>query len=66
MTDRINGLFVVLEHDIRTDDVEAVVNAIQMIHHVLEVKKHVVDFDSHIASTRAKNELREKLWELLK
>ncbi len=66
MTDRINSLLVVLDKDIRDDDAEEIINAIQMIRHVLKVTPRVSDFDLHIAETRAKNELREKLWELLK
>jgi len=66
MTDRANGLFVALEQDIRTDDIEALEGAITMLRGVLSVSRNITDFNSHIASERARRELSEKLWEVLK
>ncbi len=43
MTDRLNALIVILEHDIREDDAEPIINAIQQLRGVLQVEPHVAD-----------------------
>jgi hypothetical protein len=48
MTDRYNALTVVLEHDIRDDDAEAVANAIRQLRRVLSVSGNVADMGDHI------------------
>lgn len=53
MSDRINALTVVLDRDIRDDDCEPMILAIQMIKGVLSVKPHVSQIEDHIAETRA-------------
>ena len=66
MTDRINGLTVVLTHDIRDDDSQCIIDAIQMIKGVLSVKANISDhFDDHIAYERVKRELTDKMWEII-
>jgi len=59
MTDRVNALTVVLEQDVREDDVQPLVDAIRMMRGVLRVKKHVATIDSHVAEQRAQQRLRE-------
>lgn len=66
MTDRFHSLTVVLEHDIRDDDAEHIINAIKMLRGVLSVSGNVSDIDSHMAEERAKWELRAKLAEALR
>jgi len=66
MTDRVHSLTVVLKHDYRTDDVENIMAAIRMISGVISVDASIANPDSWMAESRAKNELRKKLWELLK
>ena len=66
MTDRVNGLFVVLNKDIRTDDVEAITHAIAMLRGVLSVDKNVSEAVDHIAFVRVRRELEEKLMEVLR
>ena len=66
MTDRVHSLTVVLEHDYRADDVEKIVDTLYQIRGVLSVDEHISDVTSHMSEARAKQELREKLWELLK
>ncbi len=66
MTDRIHAFTVVLDKDIREDDVEIVTNAIRMIRHVIDVREHVADLDSHVAAMRVRSELYPKILELLK
>lgn len=63
MTDRINALVVILEKDVRTDDVESAVNAIRMIKGVLDVKKNVADIADAVAYGRAKSLLLKKMVE---
>ena len=65
MTDRVHAITVVLEQDIRSDDVEAITNSIQMIRGVLTTKTHVTDISDHTARERAKHELSEKLWDAI-
>ena len=66
MTDRYHSLVVVLDRDIRIDDAEAIISAIKMIKNVINVTGEVSDMDSNMAYSRVKNELKMKLWEILK
>ena len=66
MTDRINALTVVLDHDYRDDDVAHLVAAIQQFKGVLIVTPNVSTLDSHIAETRVRRELEGKLWDVLR
>jgi hypothetical protein len=65
MTDRIKGLTVALDHDYRTDDVEAIVNAIMMVKGVSKVTTSVVDMNDWTNRTRVQMELRKKIWNAL-
>ena len=66
MTDRYYALTVVLDHDIRDDDAEPLIAAIKMIKGVAQVTPHVANLEIHFAQTRARQELVDKLWEVLK
>jgi hypothetical protein len=65
MTDRINALTVVLNVDIRDDDAEPIIAAIRQIRHVLSVAANVSSLEDHVARTRVRQELTDKLWEVL-
>ncbi len=65
MTNRYNALTVVLEKDIRDDDAEALLAAIQQLRGVLSVKGNVASFSDHLAQERARHDLRQKLWHVL-
>jgi len=65
VTDRLKGLTVVLEQDIRDDDAQPIIEAIEMIKGVLSVKAHVSDPDSYMATERAKSKIRKALWKIL-
>ncbi|HVQ45158.1 MAG TPA: hypothetical protein VMT30_09490 [Candidatus Saccharimonadia bacterium] len=65
MTDRHNGYYVVLEHDIRDDDAEATIAAVKQIKGVLSVTPNIAGFDEHIAEMRVRTELSEKLLKVL-
>ncbi len=62
MTDRINALTVVLDEDLREDDVDSLCNAIMHMRHVIKVEENVVDIASTVSDARAKRELTSKLW----
>ncbi len=63
MTDRIQSLTVVLEGDVRTDDVEILIQAITMIRGVQKVVKgEPVSVNDFIARERAAMKIREALW----
>jgi hypothetical protein len=61
VTDRIHALTVVLEDDVREDDVEAIVAAIRMIRRVLSVKAHVADHRLHAAEERVRRQLGDEI-----
>lgn len=59
MTDRHSGYVVVLDHDMREDDAEAILNAIRMIKGVATVEPVVSSLlDGQIAEGR-----RDRLWQ---
>jgi len=66
MTDRYNALTVILDHDIRDDDAKGLIDAILQLRGVLSVKGRVADPNAALALDRARFELRQKLWEVLK
>lgn len=66
MTDRVKGLTVTLEHDIRIDDVEFIKQAIEMIRGVASVDYSISNSDDIINQARIKHELKMKLFEALK
>ena len=65
MTDRIHALTVILENDTRDDDVESLVEAIKHLRNVSDVKLHITDISDFSARTRVRQELAEKLWQVL-
>lgn len=65
MTDRAKGLVVTLEHDMRVDDAEVILNAIRQIRGVVDVQFVISDINDHINRTRIKRKIQEKLWDVL-
>ena len=61
MTDRVHALTVMLEHEYRDDDVQAIIDAIKMVRGVLKVEPHITDINFHTAREQAKHELREEM-----
>jgi len=61
MTDRIGALTVVLNEDIRSDDVEWITKAIMMIRGVASVDMHVVGVPDHMARARVRDEIESEL-----
>lgn len=66
MTDRVHSLTVVLDKDMREDDVQEIVNAILMFRRVVAVKPNVSDVVSFMAATRARAELQEKVMQVIR
>jgi len=65
MTDRYHALTVVLDRDIREDDAEPILAAIQMIKGVQSVTPHVADLGEHVARERIRIEIGQKIWNIL-
>ena len=65
MTDRISSFLVVLEKDMRDDDVKKVTTALRQVRGVISVKRNVSDIQQAVAESRVKWEIREKLWKAL-
>lgn len=61
MTDRVSTLTVVLERDMRDDDVQIVAEAIKMIRFVASVESNVVDVAEYTARQRVRFEIERKL-----
>jgi hypothetical protein len=66
MTDRLQGVYVAFDVDIREDDAKDIIAAISQIRHVLRVEPSVVDLSDFVARERVRRELTDKLWEILK
>ena len=66
MTDRHAGYIVTMKREIREDDAEAVIKAIELLAPVASVTPVRADAAYHMAHERALRELKEKLWEALK
>ena len=65
MTTRLKGFTVALEHDIREDDAETIKSAIESLRWVLSVKPIESDPRDWINRSQIKNQLREKLFDVL-
>ena len=66
MTDRINAFVVILDRDIRDDDVEAITNALRMVKHVASVEPVVArSTEGMVARTRVSKWWRDKLFAII-
>jgi hypothetical protein len=64
VTDRHAGYFVTLERDIREDDAEVTIAALQRIKGVLRVEPLVASAELAIAENRARQEIIKRIYEL--
>lgn len=64
MTERIKGVLVTFEKDIRGDDAEAQINAIRQIRGVLSVDPVPASMDDYMAEQRVKFALWDKMREV--
>jgi hypothetical protein len=65
MTDRVDAFIVVLEEDIREDEVRPVLDAIRQLRGVLSVEVHIAYPSTAIATARARHEYASKLWDII-
>ena len=65
MTDRLKGVVVTFDRDIRDDDAADLIKAIGCIKGVIDVTPSVVDPDDHMNRMRICSELTRKLWDVL-
>lgn len=61
MTNSISAITVVLEKNMREDDVAPLMSAISQLRGVLSVSGNVSDIMEHVAQLRARRELLDKL-----
>jgi len=65
MSDRLNSLTVVLEKEMKIDDVEPIINAIKMIRGVANTLPGVATSEGQIAREMARLDLIGKVYKLL-
>jgi hypothetical protein len=66
MTDRVHSLTVVLDADVRDDDVAPLIDAIRMMRGVADVRALVSDPVSHMAEMRARRDAAQRVLALYK
>jgi len=65
MSDRVNGLVITLEKDIRLDDMELLMQSIRFMRGVANVEANVVNSSDWINQQRIKCELKEKMYKFI-
>ena len=65
MTDRLDDLTVILSRDIRDDDAQCIIDAIEMISGVASVQPHVADTTQLLANERAVSGLGMKIIQVI-
>lgn len=65
MTDRIRHLTITLDADIRDDDLEPIVSALQHVRGVSSVDHHIVTEQDHLARQAVRAEVQQKLYEAI-
>ena len=65
MTDRLKGVYVAFETDIREDDAESLLRLLRHIRGVIAVEPSVADVSDWIARERARREIGMALWAVL-
>lgn len=61
MTDRVRNLTVILDRDVRTDDLEIIVSAINMIKGVHSISWNPVNGDDYVNRQVIKSDVHSKL-----
>lgn len=65
MSARVIGVMVSFDTDMRQEDAEAIMRAIECIRHVRTVEPHVVDEVDWLAREKVRGEWAAKIWEVL-
>lgn len=63
MTDRVRHLTITLDEDMRDDDLDPILSAIQHVRGVSSVERHVVTAQDHLARQAVRAEVQQKLLE---
>ncbi len=66
MTDRLKGLTVAFDSDIRTDDAKSIIDAILMIKGVSSVKTSISNSEDYMNRQQVKREVVDKIYALAK
>ena len=61
MADRLKGVWVAFEQDIREDDAEPIINAIKALRGVVDVRGVIADPTNHFARLRIRTEFGKEL-----
>jgi hypothetical protein len=61
MTDRIKGVWVAFEEEMRTDDAESLMSAIRQLRGVVGVQHSIMNADDYINGARIRRELLLKI-----
>jgi hypothetical protein len=65
MSDRIKGVVVAFEHDLKDEDAAELIKAISMIRGIANVSPSVVNHDDYMNRAQIKWELRSQLMQIL-
>lgn len=65
MTDRYSAFVVVLDHDVRADEADATITALEQIRGVISVEPHVGNIEQSIAQVRADTAWRNAIIDFL-
>jgi hypothetical protein len=66
VSDRINTIVVVLDHDMAEDDADRLVDLFLHLRGVASVQRNVTDLEDYAARARVKSDFREKIFDLWK
>ena len=65
MTDRVKGFTVTLERDVRDDDFQRIMEAVEMIQGVLHVEPSLSTPQDHMVRTRLKSDITRNILKLI-
>lgn len=65
MSDSYTSFTVCLKNDMKGEAAEKLMDAIKLLHNVLDVKSNVADYSDYVAQERALDKLRHKLKNVL-
>lgn len=66
MADKVKGLTITLTHDIRIDDIQKLMDAIQLLSGVQHVDPVLTTTDDHINRILITSEIKDKLFTVIK
>lgn len=66
MTDRIKGVLITFERDIRDDDAKPIIEALKMIKGVLTVKNYITGMEDYMMYQKGHMDARMAMFDYLK